>query len=121
MNVRLAILAAILAPAPLAAAPPLGQWARDDGAAKVRLYRCGGDICAQNTWVRDAQGAERVGDVLAMRLRRQDDGVMTGTAYDQRRQSSYSMRMTLRGASMTTRGCVLAGLLCKSVSWSRID
>ena len=99
----------------------LGNWSRDDGNAKVRLAPCGSALCATNTWIRDpAASGEHVGDRLEMKLTPAGTDVWKGTAYDPQRQRSYAMTMTLKGGKLSTRGCVLAGLLCKSVSWTRI-
>ena len=98
-----------------------GNWSRDDGNAKVRLAPCGSALCATNTWIRDpAASGEHVGDRLEMKLAPAGAGVWKGTAYDPQRQRSYAMTMSLKGGKLSTRGCVLAGLLCKSVSWTRI-
>jgi len=34
---------------------------------------------------------------------------------------TYSMEMSVEGERMTTRGCVLDGLVCRSVGWSRLS
>lgn len=108
-------------PAAAAERSPLGQWARGDGEAKVRLVPCGADICAINTWIRDADSSEKVGDKLVMKLRQQAPAVMTGTAFDPQRDLTYKFEMRYADRTMTTRGCILGGLLCKGVDWTRID
>ena len=49
-----------------------------------------------------------------------DGSSMTGTAYDPQRKLNYSLEINVQSQSMQTRGCVLAGILCKSVNWTRI-
>ncbi|GLS18216.1 hypothetical protein GCM10007874_12320 [Labrys miyagiensis] len=98
----------------------LGNWSRDDGDAKVRLAPCGAALCATNTWIRDPASSEKVGDRLEMKLQSSGADVWKGTAYDPQRQRSYAMTMSLKGGKLLTRGCVLGGWLCKSVSWTRI-
>jgi uncharacterized protein (DUF2147 family) len=98
----------------------LGNWARDDGDAKVRMAPCGAALCATNTWIRDPASSEKAGDRLVMALKPAGADAWKGTAYDPQRKRSYGMTMSLKGGKLLTRGCVLGGLLCKSVSWTRI-
>lgn len=98
---------------------PNGLWARGDGNAHVKIARCGADLCATNVWIRDSSKGEAVGDVLVMKVS-QADGVLTGTAYDPKRKISYSMRISGSTDALSTRGCIVGGLICKSVSWSRL-
>ena len=85
------------------AAPIDGQWARGDGNAKVRIAACGKNICAVNTWIKPGP-----------------DGVYAGDAFDPQRDLTYRITVTVNGDRMTTKGCVIAGLLCKGVDWTRI-
>lgn len=98
---------------------PNGVWLRDDGNAHVRIARCGAALCATNVWIRDTSKGEEVGDVLVMKVS-QGAGVLTGTAYDPKRKLSYSMKIAGSGDGLSTRGCIVGGLICKTVSWSRL-
>lgn len=98
----------------------LGNWARGDGNARVRIAPCGDALCAINTWIRDPASDEHVGDRLVMKVAG-DGPSMSGTAYDPQRKLNYSLQITLGSSSMQTRGCVLAGIICKSVSWTRVS
>ena len=102
------------------AASPMGQWARGDGNAKVRIAKCGANICATNTWIKAGTPSEKAGDVLVMKIKPVSDNQYSGSAYDPQRKMSYKITLVLNGSSMTTKGCVLGGLLCKGVSWSKI-
>ena len=99
---------------------PFGHWARSDGKANVRLESCGTDLCAVNIWIRPDDHDEKVGDKLIMSLKPQAPRTWSGTAYDPQRNLHYKMTLVAAAQSMTTRGCVFGGLICKSVSWSRI-
>lgn len=46
-------------------------------------------------------------------------GRLSGTAFDPKRDLTNSIRIDMREASLVTRGCILGGLLCRSVDWSR--
>jgi uncharacterized protein (DUF2147 family) len=100
---------------------PFGLWARGDGKARVRIERCGSDLCAVNTWIREGTKGEKAGDRLVMSVAPAGAGRWTGTAFDPQRDMSYRLTMAVRDASMTTRGCVLAGLLCKDMAWTRLS
>jgi uncharacterized protein (DUF2147 family) len=98
----------------------LGEWARGDGNARVRIAPCGGALCAVNTWIRDPSSGEHVGDRLVLNVA-SAGRALSGTAYDPQRKLNYSMSIEYGPKSMQTRGCVLAGIVCKSISWARLS
>jgi len=102
------------------AASPEGQWARGDGSAKVRIAKCGANICATNTWIKPGTPSEKTGDVLVMKIKPVSGTQYAGSAFDPQRNMNYKLTLTLNGDSMTTKGCVLGGLLCKGVNWTKI-
>ena len=92
---------------------------RGDGAARVTIAPCGGNICATNVWIRDpAAQNEKAGDKLVFRIA-QKDGGWSGTGNDPQRGLNFNATLKASGASMTTRGCMLAGLACKTTHWTR--
>lgn len=97
-----------------------GQWARGDGNAKVRIAPCGSDICAVNTWIKPGTPREKAGDKLVMTIKPGADGVYSGNAFDPQRDLTYKITVTVNGDRMATKGCVVAGLICKGVDWTRI-
>mgnify|MGYP000140797147 CR=1 FL=1 len=99
--------------------PMKGLWARGDGKAVVRIDNCGSDLCAVNTWIKPGTKGEKAGDKLVMSVKPSGGGVYEGQASDPQRNLTYKLKITTGSNSMTTRGCVLAGIVCKSVSWSR--
>jgi uncharacterized protein (DUF2147 family) len=98
-----------------------GVWARDDGLVRARIAPCGVKICATNTWVNDPAGSEKVGDKLVLTVIEASAGHWTGTAFDPRRNMTFSMDMNIDGARLTTQGCVLGRLVCRSVGWARVS
>lgn len=109
------------APALAASDPsPFGLWARGDGKAKVKVERCGADLCATNTWVREGTKGEKAGDILVMSVKPDDAGTWQGTAFDRQRDLTYRMTLKVGDKQMTTEGCVLAGIVCKEMGWTRI-
>ncbi|WCK05050.1 DUF2147 domain-containing protein [Agrobacterium tumefaciens] len=98
-----------------------GNWARGDGKAKVLIAPCGEKICATNTWIKPGTPKEKTGDRLIMDITQSEAGSYSGTAFDPQRDKSYKITVTVAGNNMTTKGCIVAGLLCKGISWTRID
>jgi uncharacterized protein (DUF2147 family) len=114
------IVLALALPGAAYADTPFGRWARGDGNARVRVAKCGSNICATNTWIKPGTPSEKKGDVLVMTISPVSDGHYKGSAYDPQRKMTYKMSLDVSGNSMTTKGCVLGGLLCKGVSWTKI-
>lgn len=98
-----------------------GVWLRDDGNARVRIAPCGDKVCATNLWIGDASKGEAVGDKLVMTLSREADGSFSGTAWDAKRDWRYSMTIRATEGALTTRGCLLGGLLCRDVNWKAAE
>lgn len=120
---RLAIIGGLLMAATqaLAAGPDIsGVWMRGDGNARVRIAPCGSDVCATNLWIKDTSGGEAVGDRLVMTMKPTSASTLSGKAYDAKRNLTYSMTIKVKKNSLSTRGCVLGGVICKNVGWSRV-
>ena len=113
-------LAASVVAAPAAADITSGTWLRSDGQAKVRVQKCGSALCAVNVWIKNP-GDEKVGDRLVLNVKEVKPGLMEGGAFDPQRNIRFSSKITYSDSSMTTSGCVLGGLLCKSVSWTKVS
>ncbi len=98
-----------------------GEWARDDGKAKVRFASCGGEaVCGAISWLRDPKNDPgKVGQQVFFGMTPQSDNVWTGKAFNPDDGKTYSGKMTLSGDHLTTAGCVLGGLICKSMGWTR--
>jgi uncharacterized protein (DUF2147 family) len=98
-----------------------GEWARGDGKARVRIERCGGDLCAINSWIRPDVTDEKVGDRLIMNVADNGEGIYTGKAFDPQRNMNFGMTIKVAGPAMTSKGCILGGLICKAMHWKRLD
>lgn len=118
---KYALCIAVLSGSAASAADINGQWARGDGNAKVQIAPCGSDICATNTWIKPGTPKEKTGDRLVMSIKPTSGGEYSGTAFDPQRDLTYKLTVSVNGDTMTTKGCVLAGILCKGVNWSRIN
>ena len=97
-----------------------GEWLRDSGASKVRIASCGGEtLCGSISWLKDASGPAKVGQQVFFGMKPAGDNVWKGSAFNPDDGKTYSGKMTLSGDHLTTAGCVLGGLICKTVGWSR--
>ena len=116
------VLALVAVSAHSAAANDLdGTWLRDDGNARVRIAPCGDKTCATNLWIGDTSKGEAAGDKLVMTLARQPDGTFSGSAYDAKRDWTYSMTITAAPGALTTRGCIVGRLICRDVNWKAVE
>lgn len=100
------------------AGDPDGVWMRDDGNARVKIAPCGSHLCATNLWIKDTSKGEEVGDRLIMSLERKSDTELSGSAFDPKRDRTYSMTLIIGKNELTTRGCIIGGLLCRDVNWA---
>ncbi len=112
---------ALVAPSVAVAQPDItaGTWMRADGLTQVRVQKCGEALCAVNVWVKNP-GDEAVGDRLVMNVKPVKPGQLAGSAFDPKRNLRFSSKIIYTDRAMITSGCVLGGLLCKSVQWSKV-
>ncbi len=122
-NIGASSLALVLAnSAALSAETPLhGKWMREDRNALVTVGPCGRQLCATNTWIGETSWNEEVGDRLVLTLEQSSDGALTGEGYDPKRDLTVKVRLEVSDTQLVSRGCILLGLLCKTVSWQRVD
>jgi uncharacterized protein (DUF2147 family) len=126
MIIRAAGLAGALlvgaASAAFASDPPfLGNWARGDGKTHIRVERCGDEVCALNTWVRSGVSGEKIGDRLTLKIAPAGAAGWSGNAFDPQRNQTYTMVLHVADNRMTTDGCAMGGLMCRSMSWTRLN
>src|ERR1700722_11590037 len=101
------------------AAMPSGEWARDDGSVRARIVRCGGKICAVNTWAKDPKGLEKAGDKVIMEVKPAAPGHWTGSAFDPQRKLNFTVDLQVDGDRLITRGCVSGSTACVTADWIR--
>ena len=116
-----AILAAPFFAAPAAASDIVGVWLRDNGESKIRMAPCGGGVCGHISWMKTpGKNGGHVGQKVFYDMKPDGDG-WKGTAFNPEDGKTYTGKATISGQTMTTKGCVLGGLICKSASWTRSD
>jgi uncharacterized protein (DUF2147 family) len=110
----------LIASNPLAlAGEAVGVWLHEDGGSKIRFAPCGVNICGAIAWVKDPNGAGKVGQRVFFDMKPSGEDSWVGKAFDPTSGKEYSGKMTLAGDKLTTAGCVLGGLICKSIDWTR--
>ena len=123
----------------LAGSGPMGVWRMSNGKVTVRVSPCGPKLCGTVVALkkpRDDKGRPRrdkenpnpalrqrpvIGLTILSNMRPSGEGRWTGTIYNPDDGNTYSSRMQLKGSgTMRVDGCV-AGVLCKSMTFIRID
>ncbi len=98
----------------------VGEWARDDGKAKVRFAPCGAAVCGRVIWLRDPTGPAKVGQQVFFDMKPSGEDVWAGMAFNPDDGRNYTGKMTMSGDSLITAGCVFGGWICKSVAWTKM-
>jgi len=98
----------------------MGAWQRADGIARVKVAPCGRVICMTNTYIRPDVTDEKVGERLEFDVKTASGGPLAGSVLDPKTGKSYSATIVVAGDRMTTKGCVLGGVICKSTDWTRL-
>ena len=118
---RLGLFAAILSVgvASARAQDADGLWTRDDGAARIQFSPCGAALCGVIVWLKNPASKAHVGQQVFFDMTRTDQNGWTGKAFNPEDGKTYSGKMVLSGKKLKTSGCVLGGLICKTVAWQR--
>jgi uncharacterized protein (DUF2147 family) len=116
-----------------AAEDAFGLWRHPDNGSHVRLYSCGGGLCAKIVKVQEANAkdvnnpdpAKRnrpvEGLVIMSGATRSGDNKWSGNLYNRENGGTYSGSVTVLSRSqLKLEGCGLGGLVCKGVTWTRI-
>ena len=126
MKQRLARISCVFAFVFLAA-PALAQdlagttWLRETGASRVKFAPCGEALCGSIVWLKDPNGPAKLGQQVFFDMKPDGAGQWAGQAFNPEDGKTYSGKMTLSGATLTTAGCVFGGLICKSTNWSKAN
>ncbi|WP_038368104.1 DUF2147 domain-containing protein [Bosea sp. UNC402CLCol] len=99
----------------------VGVWERDTGASRVRFSKCGDALCGTISWLKDPNGPAKLGQRIFFDMKPNGANKWNGSAFNPEDGKTYSGTMTLSGNALTTAGCVMGGLICRTVKWSRIN
>lgn len=98
-----------------------GVWMRDDGASKIQFSPCGAALCGTVVWLKNANSKAHVGQQVFFDMTRADQNSWSGQAFNPEDGKTYSGKMVVSGHKLRTSGCVLGGLICKTVNWVRAN
>ncbi len=113
-----------------AASPVSTEWRNPSNSVHIRLTPCGGDkVCGKVIWASEKAKADArrggtqnlIGANLFREFRRVGPGQYKGRVFVPDMNRTFSGHIRLDGNSMIGKGCVLAGLICKSQTWTRIS
>lgn len=122
------------APAALASAEDaFGTWRHPENGSLVKLYSCGGGLCAQIVKTQDPnakddknpdpskRGRKVEGIVIMSGAKKEGDNQWRGKLYNREDGNTYSGSITvLSKTQVKLEGCVLGGIICKGVTWTRV-
>lgn len=123
---------AIAAPTEASAQAAVGTWQRSDGTSRVRIAPCGNALCGTTTWTNAPRTDQHnpdpalrsrstVGVRVFFDMRPNGENRWSGQAYNPEDGRTYSGNMSVSGSTLTTQGCVMGGLVCRSTTWSRMN
>ena len=126
---KLALTAAtLILSAGMGLADPIeGIWQTqpDDGAyAHIKMAKCGSALCGTIARSFNADGeykSENQGKKLVFDMVPNGDGSYSGKVWRPANNKIYIGKMNLNGNSLSMKGCVAGGLICKKQTWSRVQ
>jgi uncharacterized protein (DUF2147 family) len=121
MRLCLALTAFLLTTGPGLADDILGTWLHDNGAIQIKFEPCGDAICGDIVWLKAGSNSKaKDGQRVFFDMRPSGANSWTGKAANPGRRSIYSGNMSIEGSSLSTSGCMIGGLICKSANWRKI-
>jgi uncharacterized protein (DUF2147 family) len=126
---------------PASAGDPRGSWMTENGRAKVAIVNCGGALCGNivalkepndpatgkpKTDSNNPDAARRtrplIGVQIVIDMTPDTADKWKGQVYNADDGKTYSGSITLVNATtLALQGCALAGLICKSQTWTRAN
>lgn len=121
---------------PAWAGDPTGMWLSQDGDVKMKVARCGNDICGTIAWLKepnDKNGKPKVdsnnadagkrsrpimGSAVILPMKADGTDKWSGQVYNAEDGKTYSGNFALSGATKADlKGCV--AIICKTKTWTR--
>ena len=135
--VAVAALAMSLLASSAQAGDPAGLWLTEDGAAKIKLAKCGANVCGSIAWLKDPNDSNGkpktdknnvdaskrsrpiIGVPIVLSMKPDGTDKWSGRIYNAEDGKTYSASLTLAGNNMQVRGCV--SVFCKTKTWTRTN
>lgn len=99
-----------------------GTWLRDTGLSKVKFAPCGGAVCGTLVWLKPGvETPAKVGQKVFFDMKPSGPNAWAGSAFNPEDGKTYTGKMSLAGGTLTTQGCAMGGMICKSSTWTRAN
>ncbi|MEP9401484.1 DUF2147 domain-containing protein [Sphingomonas sp. VNH70] len=124
------LLGSGIAPAQASAPGPVGYWIGPHRDVAVRTAPCGQALCGWVAWASDSARAHAAGGGTARLIGTEllhdyvadGDHGWSGTLFVPDLGRSFASHIEQAAPDrLEVRGCILAGLVCRSQVWTRID
>lgn len=113
--------AAIILSTPVRANDITGSWLREDGNVKINIAPCGEALCGFVTWKRKPDAPGAIGQQILFDMKQNGASEWRGSAFNPEDGKKYSGKIGFAGGALTTTGCAIGGLICKSYNWARAN
>ncbi|WBU29007.1 DUF2147 domain-containing protein [Rhodopseudomonas palustris] len=118
----LAVLGAAMSGTAVRADDVSGTWLRETGASKVKFAPCGGAVCGTLVWLKPGvETPAKLGQKIFFDMKPTGPDAWAGSAFNPEDGKTYTGKMNLSGGTLTTQGCAMGGLICKSATWTRAN
>jgi uncharacterized protein (DUF2147 family) len=98
-----------------------GVWLRENGEARVKFDACGDAMCGTIVWIKPGVDTPaKIGQRVFYELKPSGANAWSGKAFEPASGSEYSGKLSVDGKNLSTAGCVLGGLICKTVNWTKV-
>ena len=130
------LIGLVLISTPAIAGDPTGMWLSADGDVKLKVSRCGENICGNIDWLKnpnDDSGKPKIdknnadpskrsrpimGSAVILPMKSDGADKWSGQVYNAEDGKTYNGSFTLAGASKAElKGCV--AIICKTKVWTR--
>ena len=107
-----------------------GHWKNAKGSVVVKVEQCGSGWCGfvvdatekAKRGAREGGTPNLIGTRILTDLRKTGDNVFRGKAFDPKRNVRVPATIRVVGpATLSVKGCVLGGLICKEQRWNRVS
>jgi uncharacterized protein (DUF2147 family) len=128
-----ALAAMVSISAPAIAEDVTGTWLSQTGETRIRIAPCGGALCGTVVWQKtpskdvnnpdpSKQNRPVVGIQMISGMKQSAPGEYAGQLYNFQDGKTYTGKLKIAGpGSLNLSGCVMAGIICRSQTWTRVN
>jgi len=117
-----ALVSAALAAGPALADDVTGTWLRETGLSKVKFAPCGSAICGHLVWIKPGTDTPaKVGQRLFFDIKPTGPNAWSASYANPDDGKTYAAKISLSGGTLTTEGCAMGGMICRSSTWTRAN